>query len=458
MVHRPIRQFAPPLESYANALRAYREADYDRSLALLSRHDSIEASLLRARCFLRLEHAEAALRALAEHDMPSAGDAAGAEAGALTAIAYMSSGNAAVVEELLVDGRVRAMCSGSAALEAEAEYTAAIFLFSQQRLDEACEALDRVLEICAESPYWLRDPARECAVTLDEQRARALDLRGRIAGLDQRYDVQARYIIAALAELDRSKTFDHYIEAHLLLNLAVLVRDFDLPEAYALIQKRSSAMRFSGFTKRFEFEIRRSLGLCHEAHGDHVGALREFRKAAAAAPTDALRIAVVLDRAALASELSENTCADEEIEFARDLSERIDWADIRGDESLSLLRFAEVLAGRDPPEARRMLDLFLDKKRSHSIMLGFRADLRYTAYENRVVSVVQRAEGQASRAVLSALRAYDAYQRAGCIRHAATIAADLYEMTGEAAYRVSAAEYVKAQPSSHLARRVAKFK
>jgi len=447
-----VRQLRPRLDSFEFAVSAFRDAEYDRAWSYLHGLDTFPAMLLRTRVLLRLDRPADALSELNSVDLEDLGSADAAEATGLLAFARMSNCDPSEVESLLLDARVRACSAGSASLEADAEYLTAVYLFTQGRFEDARTAAQRVLEVVPVESAWLETTPR--VFSRFELRARAYDFLGHLEGRELRFNEQASYTRLALEELDKVEFFDHYIQANALNNLGMLAAKLDISGAYEYVQDRLNTVRFSSFTRKLEFEIRRSLGCCAALRGDHIGALREFRRSADAAPTVAARIQAIVDRSTLAHEISERTFAAEESDYAMVLCKQVNWNEISGDELFSLLAVAQNLAGRDAVEARRAFEQYVVCKRRHAVTSAAVGQLFFIGWENQVDAEISRAEDRADRAIRASLDAFDIFKRVGYVWRAAAVAIDLFELTGEASYLAFAKSYAVKLPQSHLARRV----
>ena len=290
--------------------------------------------------------------------------------------------------------------------------------------------------------------------SLDEIRARAYDLLGHIAARDNRFSDQADYIYLAFAELDKAIECDPFVASKLLANLAVIAADREVEGVYEYVRDRVATVRFPGACQVFEFEIRRNLGRCASLHGDHLGALREFRRSSEIAPNRASKIKALLDRSALADELNEIVFAVEESDFAFELTKQIDWSSTSTVDNIALLAMAQNLAKRNPSEARRLLNLFRDCKKRLDPFNGVATDLSYAGRECQADALISRAEGNVNRAKQLNLDAFDFFKRVDYIGRAAVVAVEIFELTGEHSYLEYAAAYSEKLPQSHLARRV----
>lgn len=379
-------------------------------------------------------------------------DCDAAEALAQLAFGQMSCGESHLVEETLLDARVRACSSGNSALEAEVSYASAFYHFSQGRITEAKSAAFSTLEDSADERFWSNGSTH--LLSRHEVRSRAFDFLGHVAGRNFEYVEQASFARRSIEELDDLEIFDHYIAAKALMNLAAVCVEIDLPDVFDFVRDRVAKMTFSTHTRKFEFEIRRALGSCNALRGDHIGALREYRRSASVAPNIASQIKATIDRSILAEEIHEYTFADEELEHALALMKRVDWACASDGSILALLGIAQKLAKRDAEQARIVFDQYVQCKRRIHFTSGTFGNATYRAWEMHVDGIILRASGSSGRAIQANLEALTTYKLIGLDYRAAVVSAELFELTGEPSYLSYALTHAASIPHSRLARRV----
>ena len=447
-----MRQLRPRSDTFASAVVAFRNCEYDATIQRLTGDESVRATLLRARVLSRrgfFERAINELRALRLEDLP-AGEAA--EALALLSMAQIANRTMESVADQLTTGRILACSAGSVSLEAEIEFAAAGYFYASGEFKDALSSLARLIGLCPVASPW--EKAYKAIHSFEEIRARAYDLRGHIAARDLRFSEQANLIYLGFAELDKLGEFDHFIESQMLSNLASIALDRDVAGVYEFVRDRAATMTFPGACVEKEFEIRRQIGLCASMHGDHVGALREFRRSSEIAPSRASKIKALLDRSSLATELNELVFAHEESDFALELTRQVDWSAVSSAEIFGLLSMAQNLAVRNPSEARRLLNLFGECKKKLNPFQNGATEFSFSGREFQAAALILRSEGNIERAVRSNLDALSVFKRVGYVGRAAAVAIELFELTGERSYLDFAAAYTAKIPQSHLARRV----
>jgi tetratricopeptide (TPR) repeat protein len=435
-------------------LRAFREADFSFCVEALSEAFGPAATALRARALLRAGRYEKALSSVVSCDVR---DLADEEAGELLAIkaSALCALRDAEAEATFIEARARAFSSGSAATECEVEYATAVYAWTQGRLGEALEAIDRVMAVSENALAWLPiRPDASCSPAY--WRARAYDLRGLSEAAREDYQAQARSLARAFEEFDRGNVIDLQVEAAMLYNLAVLVRDIDSPDLCVFVYDRAERVAWNAHTAFFEYEVFKALGWCRARMGDHLGAFRFFRRAADCAPSPALRISAVIDRSFLARELGEVVTAGEDLEYAIRVTRRIDWEAVSGSERSVLFALASQVAPNDAKQARRLMARYAALKSPVSPFEVFaNGNRRQRADECSAQAAVLCAEGERDRAISLLLESFQIWTEVGYTWRAAGIAADLAQLTGETRFFEVAAREAAKQPNSWLARRVA---
>lgn len=447
-----MRQLRPRVDSFDSAVFAFLNTEYDTTLERLSANGSVEASLLRARVFIRLGLFQRAIDELGSLNAENLGSGDGSEMVTLLSLAQIGLRATDTVVEQLATARTLACSAGVVALEADVEFTSAVYYYTSGAIDSASNVLYHLLGLASFDLPWKKIEKR--TQSLHEIRARAYDLLGHISARAYHFSDQANFSYLAFAELDKMDESNPYIESQILGNLAIVAADRDVDGVYEYVRDRVAIAKFPGACQIFEFEIRRNLGRCASMHGDHIGALREFRRSSEIAPNRASKIKALLDRSSLADELNELVFANEESDFALELTRQVDWSSASSVEIFALLAMSQNLANRDAIEARRLLNTFGDYKKRLNPFQSAATDLGLTAREYQVDALISRCEGNIDRAVHLNLDALNLFKRVRLIGCAAVVAVELFELTGEPSYLEYAGAYSAGLPQSHLARRV----
>lgn len=448
-------RLVPRGETIASALSAFRSGDFSTCLAIASRLPGVEALALRARCLVRSGDARAALAILDSVDLGELSHRHAAELLTIRFSASITLNDFRGAEEAVIGAKARSYGVGSAELSIELEYYTALFAWSEGRFAEASVGARAALNSDRAIPVWLAEEDTLSPFTVGYWKARALELLGMTAAVHGDFASQASYLTQAFAAYDAAQCVDVYVEATMLHNLAVLVRDLQIPGLESFVRARYAAIAWSDSLAAYRFYILQTLGWCSAMRGDHLGGLREFRRSADFAPNDALKISAVLDRAFLAMELGERYSSAEQLEYACELAARVDWERSGGVDRTVLLDLARSMASQDTPQARRVLDRYQALKTPVNPLMLFSQDRRQRGDECMAVAAVVRAEYQLDRATMLFKEAYEIWTQVGYAWRAAAAALEVYTLTGDTFYLDVVAREAAARPLSWIARRYA---
>jgi len=438
----------PRVGSYEGALAAYKAGDFSGCLDLTSGNRELEAAFLRARTLNRLGRPASALHEMAAIGQPLAhlqrGEQAIVRISSLIKLRRFDEATA-----LHEDARPYVFGAVCAPLEAEFEFYGALIHFSQRNTEHAAEAAVRVFEV--EGSPFARD---DYFAPLEVTQALALELLGLVEARRERYAEQAARLRDGLRVMERSTARDSYVYASLLANLSFIVRDLDLENDAQYIRSRLPSISWSHDLQHQRFHVLRSLGWCSALRGDHLAAFRDFRQAAESTSTVPLKILALLDRAQLSRELHERITATDELDTAEDLSQRVDWETVMGEDRTVLLALAREVSAVSPTRARRAYDRYCAIKSKLSPQLLADSDRRTRAVQALTHASVLRSEGEVNRATLLLEEAFQVYDQVGYRWRAAGAAIELAELTGHARYLNYAQAEASVRPHSWLGRRI----
>lgn len=267
-------------ERFQEALQAWHAGDAERVLSLCERPAGEPARLLRARALLRLRRMDEAIALLELAPAAERGPDEAAAAEMLLGTAYARSGDLERGLDLLRKAGRRRPHD----LEVRSEIALGIALAHYQNRD--FEAAERVLQDI--------DPASDLVY------ARALELRGWIAKCRNDFPAAVDAFNAALAQLDRCRHFDRFLEANLIAVLGYIAIELLDFAGWDALLGRARVMRWdsNGLEYyRFWFEMNRSMA--DEIAGRPREALQAARNAAAHAPSRAFRLFAACRRAAV---------------------------------------------------------------------------------------------------------------------------------------------------------------
>jgi hypothetical protein len=456
-VRNRVVQLKPKAVPFDVAIAAYRSARYDDCLAALDAHTGTQARTLAVRALSRLGRADAAL-ALCSTE-PGLPISERAELSILKTIALIRLGRTDEAEAEILQARVFAYSSCSAAIEADYERVEAHLRFYRHDLAGASAAVDRALAVGPAPQAW-QNHDREYFLSLRLVRASVYDLRGQLARAKEGLRAQLHWAQLALAELDADPHEDEWLRATLLSNFAVLASDAGDPSLREELRQRASTIEWSNDAKLQHFFVMRALGWLSALNGDHLGAFRDFRASAELAPSRAWKMHAVLDRSLLARELKQDVFAEDELNHALELAGELDLAAPTRDPFPSfsaLLKLAELAAERDPAEGRAILNRYRAARSKCPSALFDGGDRRWQASELMSEGIVARAEGRTQLATDLLINAFDAFDKLGSRWRAALAALELAAMTGQPFFYGYAAREAGGRPQSWMARRLAQL-
>ena len=437
------------------AVSSFYSADYDECLKFLGCELTAPAITLRARSLIRMRREDEGLAVIASALKTQPAGYHEAEWSTVRVIALTSLGRFADAKVAIDKARGPVARLTSAAMQAEFDYAEAMLGWSVCDYEQVNRSVHQILSASFDSQLAPRTTGQNFfAVHQREVRAKAYDLLGVLAAVRENYDEQAALVVMAFEELDKVGIVDKFFETRLLYNLAVIARDLDLHESFDFVSQRVSEYEFSPCTKLTEFNIRRALGWCSANRGNHLGALRQFRLSADAAPSIPWRIIAILDRALLARELHESHSAQEELDYALRLYQNVDWEATRDEERSALLILAQHLAASDPAKAR----VVLNRHESLTTPLPFSSlgahDRRFAADIAYGTAQVLRAEGRFKESIARLMDCYEVWTQIGYTARAASAAADLAELTHNRHYLHAALREAERRPQSWFATRL----
>jgi tetratricopeptide (TPR) repeat protein len=437
-------RLVPKSTPFADALRHFGAAKYHDCLTALHGNESLRAVILTARALLRLakfggERLDSAIELLEATRVRGdrdGSDALRGELAMLRATAYHRAELPDEAERSLFEARAYLWSTHHAELQAELEYYEGVYAWSSRDLDRASQHARAALNEASLSVH-----------------ARALELLGAIAASSGNYLGQANYLERALTHIESFSERDVWVEAHILYNLSILVRELHLDSIVDRVGRRVESLPWTNETAVPRFEALRHVAWCNALSGNHVKAFRLLPESAEIAPTIPWRILAFLDRSMLARDMGETLFAEDEMQGAEAIAEGFDWTTSSGDERLALLQLAELTAQRAPERARHYIERYRAIKRRMSALHAFRADRRLRALECYAEAIVVRAHNQNDRAILLLSEAFEIWSAIGYAWRGVVSSLLLYELTEEPHFRACASDNIQRFSASWITRR-----
>jgi len=434
--------------SFEEALSAFRSARFQACISNLNGVETGVSALLRSRTLLRLGKPVDARSAL--RDMEWCSNREQGEASLLLAVAHSRLGDAQAAQQCFRDAHVFSISSLDVALEAEVEYYEGLSAFALGDLSESRFACLRGFEIVKTPPQWTKSNG---IIPVEHVISRTEELFAIIHASEGEYRKGLGYTRAALATLDRCKIGDVFQEAFALKNLTVTAREFDIDEDARLLGQRVPALAWTSDLSRVEFAAVEALGWCSALRGDHVGALRLFRRAAAVASTEPERVIVGVDRALIARAYGHTAMVTEEIEHALGIANAFNWDFAGGDSRYALLTLAQVAAPIEVALARKSLNRYNGIRTAMDATFAARIEPRIRAEEAYTHGLVLRAEGRIDASTERLRSAFETWNRIGYEWRAGRAALELAEMNAGDMFRLAVHRELRTRPDSIFAAR-----
>jgi len=437
-----VTRLEPRRGSFEQALVAFRAARFRASVSELHGIESVAASTLRARAFLRLGDPEAALRAVRQS---AEANRDRGELALLRAVAASRLGDVELAAASFQHARVYGISSANTALEAEVEFYLALDAFGRGDLDEARTLCQLSLEVGELPPLYGQSGG---VVPLAHVISRTQELCGLIEAADGRYRNQLTHAQAAIATLDGCRIRDVFQQTVAVRNLAILARDFDLEEDALAIAARADVLPWTDDVTRVKFITFEALGWSSAIRGDIVDALRRFRTAASAASTTPEDILVSVNRAIVAREAGHRALLVEEVERALNIADYYNWETAPDDYQLYLLPLAQVAAAIAPARARNLLTKHSTIRNAMPATFAARNELRVRAEEAYSHGIVLRVEGREAASIERLRFAFETWDAIGYEWRAACAALELAELRAGDVFRLAVARDLRRRPDS----------
>ncbi len=439
------------IEPFSVAVDAYHAAAPAECVTLLHGHVTAAAHVLRARANLRLGQYNAALATLELvdqsrlHSSLERSEFLVVRGAVETRLRDFDAARAT-----FDDARIYSISAASASAAAEYHFYQGVWSFAALDFEQTdCEVIAALT--VEQAPF----ESAAYFVPLANTRARVMQLRGLVAAGRERYREHTDCLRSAISEMRRAETSDLWIFASLLMNLAFQVRDFDLTDDAQMLRDEMAIAQWPSELASMEFEIFRALGWSSALRGNHLGALRDFRRSAECAPTSAQKIVASTDRAYIGREIGETYSVREELEYAAALAKRVDWDAVGGDgDRFALVLLARQLAYFNVVQARTTYERYraLKTKLPPGALNNF--DRRIRAHEYVAEGTILRIEGKTEAARSRLITAFKIWNQLGYDWLAATAAVELLELEPNDTFEACADRAAKTRPNSWLARRL----
>jgi DNA-binding CsgD family transcriptional regulator len=309
---------------------------------------------------------------------------------------------------------------------------------------------------------WMRHDHREAEAAANLQlessdgnnRARARIVLSWIAL--RRGDVlrQVQELQMALDELDATAEPDQYFRANALFTLALLCRELPLPDVAERVRGLFESLPWTSGLKLERFQVTRFLATVDELDGNELAAFSGFKKASRLAPSDHWGVLCLLDRALLAKNTGELAFAAEQLSDAHEISQRLSWSEVTGEERSALLVLAELFAYEDSAIAEQYLARFRSLGTTVIPLLSYGSDPRVRGFEAYTQGVAWLRLGDAEVGQAALKEAWSIFEDFNYEWRAALCALALHQATHDRRWIERGARKIASWPRSWIARRV----
>ncbi len=260
---------------------------------------------------------------------------------------------------------------------------------------------------------------------------------------------------AAVALSLKTATPDFFLQATTLRAIVHLTREIYAKETFAFAVRTIEAMPWHDELESERFLTFRGLAWAYALRGMHQQAFEYAYRARDCAPSDLWVTAAYCDQAYLARMAGQDRVSDALLQHALDRARSTDWTS-RGEERVSLLNLAELVADRDADVAEELITMYDAIPTSVAPALALSRDSRLSAMEDYARGTVLAALGRRTLAVERLTNAYSSFCSIGYAWRAAASALRIHAITERDAWLGYAAEAVAEFQESPVAEQIRK--
>lgn len=243
---------------------------------------------------------------------------------------------------------------------------------------------------------------------------------------------------------------DVFLEATTTRAIVHLVREIYAHETFALAVTLVETVQWHEELEHERFLTYRGLAWAYALRGMHEKAFEYAYRARDVAPSDMWVAASYSDQAYLARMAGQTRISDALLDHALLRATTTDWTS-RGEERISLLNLAELVADRNPEAAAKLLRIYDAIPMRVAPALALSRDSRLPAMEDYARGTVLAALGRRSDAVEHLTNAYAAFCTVGYSWRAAASALRIHVVTEQDAWLRYAADAVAEFQDSSVA-------
>ena len=337
------------------------------------------------------------------------------------------------------------------------------------RLDRAIDATSPGDQIWRDAVFykglvaWIEHEHRECealAVSLlanasPNESARAHFLLSWVALRRRDVTAQVSELIATLDSLEPEPHPDEYYRSKALVSLSLLCRELPLPAETERIRDTAERMHWGEGVRLQHFQTTRHLGWIDALRGNELAAFREFRAAAALAPSEHWRVLCLTDRAYLARNTGEELFAEDLLNEAHTTAQHLSWHETPREERSALFVLAELFASIDPALSQKYLAQYRSLNTSVMPGISYTDDPRIRAFAGYSLGMASLQSGEKQEAIAALSEAREIFEAFHYGWRRALCALALHRATGDPKWLVEARHEIAPWPNSWIARDIA---
>lgn len=282
-----------------------------------------------------------------------------------------------------------------------------------------------------------------------EQRVRYAQLRAWIAGLDDRFERQATYLLHALTIATKER-IDAVLVARIAEALAHLIRELELEDLGGRAEHLLEAVMWPKEETTYRFYAQRALAWRKSLRGEWIEALHLLDATLLIAPDHACRGVIFADRARINRAAGEDASARSACTNALDCFDQIDWSGATRDEATVVFGAMDVLR-TEPERAARLYQAAASANVSK--LSGMAHGRRFEAFRRFALSHVSDGKD----ALEHTHQAYITFKEIKYLHRAASCALRAVELHGGSRWRKRVERLVSSYPRSLVARELAQL-
>jgi DNA-binding CsgD family transcriptional regulator len=312
-------------------------------------------------------------------------------------------------------------------------------------------AYDRAAALWAAGEYGATDLLlRSCDYSAHPvEKAYADFLRSWVLAKEQRYVEQALLLRNTIRALCSAAVQDVGTIARALHALSVTCREVHIPAVTSLLQSLPRTLPWTDDLAYEHFHTLRNVGWHHALQGNYIPAIRHLDLAKRIAPSPYALLISCLDHAQIANVSGESLTFQAQLDQAVEMLESLT-AEPTGDEVLTLVVAAEVLAPNDVVRSRSALKRFRLLRHRMRASFALSNDERTQAMYAYAAAALAERDGRTTHAAAYAMRALQVFRSIGFKWRSSRAALLLYRCTRDERYLAAARENARDYPRSFL--------